>query len=82
MLCNTIAASMPIGLLATACRRGKHIDTTHDDRAEEGVFLGNNLTNPNFWMDSFRGKKVMMLSDPKHCDHISCSLGMFPIVFL
>ncbi len=31
-------------------------DTTHDDRAEEGVFLGND--------------KVMMLSDPKHWDHI------------
>ena len=25
-------------------------DTTHDDRAEEGVFLGNDLTTPNFWM--------------------------------
>ncbi len=41
-------------------------DTTHDDRAEEGVFLGNDLTTPNFWMYSFRAKKVMMLSDPKH----------------
>jgi hypothetical protein len=39
-------------------------DTTHDDRAEEGVFLGNDLTTPNFWMYSFRAK-VMMLSDPK-----------------
>jgi hypothetical protein len=53
MLCDTIAASMPIGLMATACRRGKHIDTTRDDLAEEGVFLGNNLTNPTFWMYSF-----------------------------
>jgi hypothetical protein len=45
-------------------------DTIHDDRAEEGVFLGNDLTTPNFWMYSFRGKKVMMLSDPKYWDHI------------
>ncbi len=33
-------------------------------------FLGNDLTTPNFWMYSFRAKKVMMLSDPKHLDHI------------
>ncbi len=46
-------------------------DTTHDDRAEEGVFLGNDLTTPNFWMYTFRVKKLMMLSDPKHWDHIS-----------
>jgi hypothetical protein len=48
---------------------GKHpqvIDTTYDDRAEEGVFLGNDLTTPNFWMYSFRVKKVMMLSDASH----------------
>ncbi len=44
------------------------INTTHD--AEEGVFLGNDLTNPNFCMYSFRAKEVMMLSDPKHWDHI------------
>jgi hypothetical protein len=44
--------------------------TTHDDRAKEGVFLGNDLTTPNFWMYSFRAGKVMMLSDPKHLDHI------------
>jgi hypothetical protein len=53
-------------------------DTTHDDRAEEGVFLGNDLTTPNFWMYSFRAKKVMMISDPMgiiSCP--SCSLGMF-----
>ncbi len=42
-------------------------DTTHDDRAE-GVFLGNDLTTPNFWMYSFRAKKVIMLSDPKDWD--------------
>jgi len=47
-------------------------DTTHDDRAEEGVFLGNDLTTPNFWMYSFRAKKGI-ISCP------SCSLGMFPI---
>jgi hypothetical protein len=52
-------------------REHPHVaDTTHDDRAEEGVFLGNDLTTPNFWMYSFRAKKVMMLSDPKHWDHI------------
>jgi hypothetical protein len=45
-------------------------DTTHDDRSEEDVFLGNDRTTPNFWMYSFRAKKVMMLSDPKHWDHI------------
>jgi hypothetical protein len=45
-------------------------DTTHDDRAEEGVFLGNDLTTPNFWMYTFRADKVMILSDPKHWDHI------------
>ncbi len=45
-------------------------ETTHDDRAEEGVSLGNDLTTPNFWMYSFRAKKVMMLSDPNHLDHI------------
>ena len=28
-------------------------DTTLNDRAEEGVFLGNDLTTPNFWMYSF-----------------------------
>jgi hypothetical protein len=38
--------------------------------AEEGVFLGNELTTTNFWMYSFRAGKVMMLSDPKHWDHI------------
>jgi hypothetical protein len=52
-------------------REHPHVaNTTHDDRAEEGVFLGNDLTTPNFWMYSFRAKKVMMLSDPKHWVHI------------
>ena len=52
-------------------REHPHVpDTTHDDRAEEGVFLGNDLTTPNFWMYSFREKKMMMLNDPKHWDHI------------
>ena len=46
------------------------VDTTHDDRAEEGVFLGNDLTTPTFWLWSFRHRKVMRLSDPKHFDHI------------
>jgi hypothetical protein len=53
-------------------REHPHVaDTTHDDLAEEGVFLRNDLTTtPNFWMYSFRAKKVMMLSYPKHWDHI------------
>ena len=46
------------------------IDTTHDDRAAEGVFLGSDLPTPNFWVYSFRAKKVMMFSDAKHRDHI------------
>ena len=45
-------------------------DTTHDDRAEEGVYLGNDLTTPTFWLWSFRHRKVMRLSDPEHFDHI------------
>ena len=65
-------------------REHPHVtDTTHDDRAEEGVFLGNDLTTPNFWMYSFRAGKVMMLSDPIgiiSCP--SCSLGMLPIILL
>ncbi len=32
--------------------------------------LGNDFTAPTFWMHSFRAEKVMMLSDPKHWDHI------------
>ncbi len=52
-------------------REHPHVaDTTHDDRSEEGVFLGYDLTTPNFWMYSFRAKKVMMLGDPNHWDHI------------
>ena len=46
------------------------VDTTHDDRAEEGVFLGNDLTTPTFWLWSFKHRKAMRLSDPKHFDHI------------
>jgi hypothetical protein len=45
-------------------------DITHDDRAEEGVFLGNDLTTPTFWLWSFKHKKTMRMSDPKHFDHI------------
>jgi hypothetical protein len=45
-------------------------DTTHDDRAEEGVFLGNDLTTQTFWLWSFKHKKAMRMSDPKHFDHI------------
>jgi hypothetical protein len=52
-------------------REHPHVaDTTHDDRAEEGVFLGNDLTTPTFWLWSFKHKKAMRMSDPKHFDHI------------
>ena len=52
-------------------REHPHVaDTTHDDRAEEGVYLGNDLTTPTFWLWSFRNRKAMRLSDPKHFDHI------------
>jgi hypothetical protein len=52
-------------------REHPHVaDTTRDDRAEEGVFLGNDLTTPTFWLWSFKHKKVMRMSDPKHFDHI------------
>ena len=52
-------------------REHPHVaDTTHDDRAEEGVYLGNDLTTPTFWLWSFHHRKAMRLSDPKHFDHI------------
>ena len=52
-------------------REHPHVaDTTHDDRAEEGVFLGNDLTTPIFWLWSFKHKKIMRMSYPKHFDHI------------
>jgi hypothetical protein len=80
---------MPTGLMPTACQRGESWiifspTSCDDDRAEEVVFLGNDLTMPNFWMYSFRAGKVMMLSDAKHWHHIclSCILGMLPIVLL
>ena len=39
-------------------REHPHVpDTTHDDRAEVGVFLGNDLTTPTFWLWSFKHKK-------------------------
>ena len=48
-------------------RQHPHVsDTTHDDRAEDGVILGNDLTTPNFLMYSFRAEKVMVLSDHKN----------------
>ena len=46
------------------------VDTTHDDRAVEGVWLGNDLCTPNFWMYNFNHKKVLRMSDPKHFDTI------------
>ena len=43
---------------------------TMDDRALEGVWLGNDLTTPTFWMYSFQLRKIVRLSDPRHFDHI------------
>jgi hypothetical protein len=37
---------------------------------KEGVYLGNDLTTPTFWLWSFRHRKAMRLSDLKHFDHI------------
>jgi hypothetical protein len=39
---------------------------TVDDRALEGVWLGNDLSTPMFWMYSFKLRKVVRLSDPRH----------------
>jgi len=43
---------------------------TLDDRALGGVWLGNDLSTPMFWMYSFKLRKVVRLSDPRHFDHI------------
>jgi len=43
---------------------------TLDDRALEGVWLGNDLSTPMFWMYSFKLRTVVRLSDPRHFDHI------------
>jgi hypothetical protein len=43
---------------------------TLDDRALEGVWLGNDLSTPMFWMYSFKLRKVVRLSYPRHFDHI------------
>jgi hypothetical protein len=51
-----------------------HLPRTHplvenetlDDRALEGVWLGNDLSTPMFWMYSFKLRKVVRLSDPRH----------------
>ena len=40
-----------------------------DDRAL-GCVVGNDLTTPTFWMYSFKLRKVVRLSAPKHFDHI------------
>ena len=82
-----------VNLFVCLCVRGHlsrehpHVsDTTHDDRAEDDVFLGNDLTTPNFLMHSFRAEKVMVLSDHRHgvsLGIISCpswNLEMFPII--
>ncbi len=76
-LCHNLVKDLHVfGSYVTShlSRAHPHVtNTTHDDRAEEGVFLGNDLTTTNlggFWMYIFRAEKVMMLSDPKHWDHI------------
>jgi hypothetical protein len=52
-------------------REHPHVaDTTHDDRAEEGVFLGKDLTTATFLLWSFEHRKAMQMSDPKDFDHI------------
>jgi hypothetical protein len=43
---------------------------TLDDQALEGMWLGNDLSTPMFWMYSFKLRKVLRLSDPRHFDHI------------
>jgi hypothetical protein len=55
-----------------------HLSRTHhlvenetlDDPALEGVWLGNDLSTPMFWMYLFNLRKVVRLSDPRHFDHI------------
>jgi hypothetical protein len=73
-LCHDLARDLHVfGSYVTGHlpREHPHVaDTTHDDRAEEGVFLGNDLTTPTFWLWSFKHKKAMLMSDPKHFDHI------------
>jgi hypothetical protein len=43
-------------------RNKKHVKEDlrlcYDDRAEEGVFLGNDLTTQTFWLWSFKHKKA------------------------
>ena len=46
------------------------VNETLDDRALEGVWLGNDTTTPSFWMYSFKLKKVVRMSDPQHFDHL------------
>jgi hypothetical protein len=53
------------------CDKQPHVtDTTHDDRAEEGVFFGNDLSTPTFWLWRFKHKNAMRTSEPKYFDHI------------
>jgi hypothetical protein len=58
MRCVTSATSMPTGLMPTACQRGKSLIIC----AEEVVFLGNDLTTPDFWMYSFRAKNMLLMA--------------------
>ena len=47
-------------VMAHLPRKHPHVvDGTHDDRKEQGVFLGNDLTTPTLWLWSFRHKKAM-----------------------
>ena len=43
---------------------------TLDYRALEGVLLGNDLSTLMSWMYSFKLRKVVRFSDPRHFDHI------------
>ena len=44
---------------------------TLDDRPLEGVWLGNDLSTPMFWIYSFKLRKVVRLSDPRHFERES-----------
>ena len=43
---------------------------TIDDWSLDGVWLRNDLTTPMFWKYSFKLRKVVRLSDPRHFDHM------------
>jgi hypothetical protein len=73
-LCHTLSKDLHVfGSYVTDHLSHTHpfvVDTTHDDNVVEGVWFGNDLCTPNFWMFTFKHKKVMKMSDPKHSDTI------------